>query len=75
MDIKMANNKWIQFHKQEFKAYMDLEGNIVYMGNFNSKYEVIYIHKSGIRERKYIGNSEKLANNWLNKIIGDKDDN
>jgi len=74
MKKKEIDNKWIQFHKQEFEAYIDLEGNIVYMGNFNSKYEVIRIHNSGIREKLYIGNSEKVANNWLNKIIKGRDE-
>jgi len=68
---KMANRT--KFYHQKFEAYINLDGDIVYMANQNNKYEIITIHHSGIKEIKYKGNSEKVANNWLNKIIGGKD--
>jgi len=66
----MRDEQWTQFIHSEVKGYISLKQNIIYMGEFDGKYEVVYSPNSGIRQKLYCGNSEKIANNWLNKIIG-----
>jgi len=73
-DIKdIQDEKWTQFHNQQFKAYISNNGDIIYLGEFDGKYEVIYMPNSGMRYKLYNGKNEKVANNWLSKIIGGKD--
>lgn len=69
----MKGEQWTQFHNQQFKAYISGNGNIIYMGEFDGKYEVVYMPHSGLRQRLYCGSNEKVANKWLYKIIGGKD--
>jgi len=67
--------KWTKIYNQKFEAYKNEDGDIVYKANENGKHEVVFFPVHGLRQKLYYGNSEKAANNWLNKIIGGKDGN
>jgi len=67
--------KWKRIYHRKSEAYRNEDGDIVYQFNEGSKYEVVLFPVHGLRQKLYYGNSERVANNWLNKIIGGKDDN
>lgn len=69
-----SNKKWNRIYHQKFEAYRNEDGDIVYRFNEDNKYEVVLFPLHGLRQRLYYGLSEKVANNWLNKIMGGKDE-